>query len=144
LLPIPSSIVGALLGGRLGFWAGAGWALLGLLTGHCVGYGLGRMTPARWASELPHAPSWIAILLSRPIPVFAEALAAGAERIPLAAFVSSAALGDAIYAAVLAADGAALLPDGTWGAGLALPMMLPVLGYLAWRRLHTRRHTKAA
>jgi uncharacterized membrane protein YdjX (TVP38/TMEM64 family) len=136
LLPIPSSIIGALLGGRLGFWAGTAWSFLGLALGHSVGYALGRLVPSRWASQLPAAPSWIAVLLSRPVPVFAEALAlaAGAERMPVSAFLSSALLGDLIYAAALAADGAALLPEGTWGIGLILPMLLPVAGYLAWRR----------
>jgi uncharacterized membrane protein YdjX (TVP38/TMEM64 family) len=143
LLPIPSSIVGALLGGRLGFWAGAGWSFLGLTTGHCVGYALGRLTPARWASELPEAPSWIALLLSRPVPVFAEALAiaAGAERMPLAAFISSVALGDLAYAVALAADGAALLPEAGWGVGLIVPLLLPVAGYLLWRKVLARRAT---
>jgi uncharacterized membrane protein YdjX (TVP38/TMEM64 family) len=144
LLPIPSSIIGALLGGRLGFVAGGLWCFLGLLTGHCIGYALGRLAPAHWTS-LPIAKSsasWIALLLSRPIPVFAEALAlaAGAERMPLSAFVGSVAIGDAIYAAALAADGAALLPEGTWGVGLILPMLLPVVGYLAWRKLVAARH----
>jgi uncharacterized membrane protein YdjX (TVP38/TMEM64 family) len=141
LLPIPSSIVGALLGGRLGFWAGAAWSFLGLMIGHSVGYALGRLAPARWSSDIPETPSWIALFLSRPVPVFAEALAlaAGAERMPLSAYFSSVALGDLIYAAVLAADGAALLPEGTWGAGLVLPMLLPVVGYLTWRKLSARR-----
>jgi 3-dehydroquinate synthase len=138
LLPIPSSIIGALLGGRLGFGAGFIWSFFGLAAGHALGYALGRLVPERWSSQLPAAPSWIAILLSRPVPVFAEALAiaAGAERMPLAAFASSAALGDAIYAGVLAANGATLLPDGMWGVGLAVPLLLPVLGYLAFRKLH--------
>lgn len=142
LLPIPSSIIGALLGGRVGFAPGALWCFLGLFTGHCIGYALGRLTPARWveadrATVGRSGASWIALLLSRPIPVFAEALAlaAGAERMPLSAFISSVAIGDAIYAMLLAADGAALLPDGTWGVGLILPMLLPVIGYLAWRRV---------
>jgi uncharacterized membrane protein YdjX (TVP38/TMEM64 family) len=141
LLPIPSSIIGALLGGRLGFWAGAAWTFVGLVTGHCIGYALGRLAPARWASQLPEAPSWIALLLSRPIPVFAEALAlaAGAERMRLSAFVGSVALGDLIYATALAADGAALLPQGAWGVGLLFPMLLPVFGYLAWRKMSASR-----
>jgi uncharacterized membrane protein YdjX (TVP38/TMEM64 family) len=140
LLPIPSSIIGALLGGRLGFWAGAAWTFLGLGVGHSGGYALGRLLPARWSSELPAAPTWIAVLLSRPVPVFAEALAlaAGATRMPLSAFLSSALLGDLIYAAALAADGAALLPDGAWVTGLLLPMLLPVVGYLAWRKWMAR------
>lgn len=148
LLPIPSSIVGALLGGRLGFWAGGAFTFVGLMVGHSIGYALGRLAPARWASELPEAPSWIALLLSRPVPVFAEALAiaAGAERVPLGAYFSSVALGDLIYAAVLAADGAALLPEGawSWGAGLVLPMLLPVIGYLTWRKLAARRVSSSA
>jgi uncharacterized membrane protein YdjX (TVP38/TMEM64 family) len=146
LLPIPSSIVGALLGGRLGFVAGGLWCFLGLFVGHSIGYALGRLTPRRWtggaAEQLGQSSaSWIALLLSRPVPVFAEALAlaAGAERMPLSAFVGSVAIGDAIYAAALAADGAALLPEGTWGIGLLLPMLLPVAGYLAWRRLMVGR-----
>ena len=144
LLPIPSSIVGALLGGRLGFVIGGLWSFVGLFTGHCVGYALGRLTPERWTSGKRGARSgsWIALLLSRPVPVFAEALAlaAGAERMPLSAFVGSVAFGDAIYAAALAADGAALLPEGSWGIGLLLPMLLPVIGYLAWRKLAVARH----
>jgi uncharacterized membrane protein YdjX (TVP38/TMEM64 family) len=138
LLPIPSSIIGALLGGRLGFVAGGLWCFLGLLVGHSVGYALGRLAPARWVSRPvgQSSATWIALLLSRPVPVFAEALAlaAGAERMPLSAFVGSVAIGDAIYASALAADGAALMPDGGWGVGLILPMLLPVVGYLLWRR----------
>lgn len=146
LIPIPSSIIGALLGGRLGFWAGTAWSFLGLALGHTLGYALGRLTPARWASHLPAVPSWIAVLLSRPVPAFAEALAlaAGAARMPLTAFLSSAALGDLIYAAALAADGAMLLPEGTWGIGLILPMLLPVAGYLAWRKVAAGRVPSSA
>jgi hypothetical protein len=71
------------------------------------------------------------------VPVFAEAvaLAAGAERMPLAPFAISAALGDAAYAAAMAANGAALLPEGLAGPGLIAPMLLPVIGYFAWRKL---------
>lgn len=139
LLPIPSSIVGALLGGRLGLLPGFGWIFFGLVAGHAIGYALGRLVPERWASDLPAAPSWIAVLVSRPVPVFAEALAiaAGAERMPLVAYASSVVLGDAIYAAALAANGAALLPDGLWGVGLVGPMLLPVVGYLAFRKFRS-------
>lgn len=137
LLPIPSSIVGALLGGRLGFGAGFAWGFLGLTIGHLIGYALGRLVPERWASPLPEAPTLAAVFLSRPVPVFAEAvaLAAGAERMPLVPFAISAALGDAVYAAAMAGNGAALLPEGLAGPGLIAPMLLPVVGYFAWRKL---------
>jgi uncharacterized membrane protein YdjX (TVP38/TMEM64 family) len=140
LLPIPSSIVGAMLGGRLGFSAGAAWTFLGLCTGHLVGYALGRLLPERWASQLPSAPSLALVFLSRPVPVFAEAvtLAAGVERVPLLPFAAALGSGNAVYAVALAADGAALLPQGLGGPGLVLPMLLPVLAYWAFRRFQPR------
>lgn len=140
LLPIPSSIVGAMLGGRLGFAVGFFWAFTGLCTGQLVGYALGRALPARWSSELPEAPTVALTLLSRPVPVLAEAvaIAAGATRLPFAQFALAGAAGNAIYAAAMAGDGAALLPQGLLGPGLILPMLVPVLAYLAWRRLVPR------
>ena len=137
LLPIPSSIVGSLLGGRLGFASGFAWGFVGLCTGQIVGYGLGRSLPERWASELPKAPTLIAVFLSRPVPVFAEAvaIAAGVERVAFAPYCAVGALGNAFYAAAMAANGAALLPEGFSGPGLIVPMLVPVLGYVLWRRL---------
>lgn len=135
LLPIPSSVIGALLGGRLGFWAGFGFGLLGLCAGHAIGYGLGRLAPARFTSDLPSAPSNSLVLLSRPVPVLAEAvaIAAGATRMPFARYAAAAALGNAAYAGALAANGAALLPDGLAGPGLILPLALPVIAYAVYR-----------
>lgn len=135
LLPIPSSLIGALLGGRLGFGAGFAWGFAGLCLGNLVGYGLGRLMPARFASEVPEAPALSLVFLSRPVPVLAEAVAitAGAERMPLAHFLAVAALGNACYAGSLAGNGAALMPEGLAGPGLALPMALPVVAFLAWR-----------
>lgn len=135
LLPIPSSLIGALLGGRLGLLAGFAFTFVGLCAGHAIGYGLGRLLPERFASELPRTPTLAVVFLSRPLPVLAEAvaIAAGTERMPLLWFAGSAALGNALYALVLAADGATLLPQGLVGPGLILPMALPVAGYVAWR-----------
>ncbi|HKU38868.1 MAG TPA: hypothetical protein VJR89_11995 [Polyangiales bacterium] len=137
LLPIPSSIVGAMLGGRLGFAAGFAWAWLGLSVGLLAGYALGRLLPARWASELPQAPSIALVFLSRPVPVLAEAvaIAAGVERLSASRYVLAGVAGNAIYAAAMAGDGAALLPQGLLGPGLILPMLVPVIAYLAWRWL---------
>ena len=136
-LPIPSSIIGALLGGRLGFLAGFGWSFAGLCAGQALGYALGRLVPARFASELPSAPTFALTFVSRPVPVLAEAvsIAAGVERVSFLRFALAGALGNACYAGALAADGAALLPDGLVGPGLIVPMLVPVLGYWLWRRL---------
>jgi membrane protein YqaA with SNARE-associated domain len=136
LLPIPSSVIGALLGGRLGLPVGFACAFVGLSIGHLIGYGLGRLAPLRFAAELPAAPSRALVFLSRPVPVLAEAVAitAGAERMPLRAFVTSMGLGNAVYAAAMAANGAALLPQGLAGPGLILPMLVPVAGWWLARR----------
>ncbi|MGD8861862.1 MAG: hypothetical protein PVI30_17765 [Myxococcales bacterium] len=141
LLPIPSSIVGSLLGGRLGFAAGFAWGFAGLCLGNLIGYGLGRLLPERFTTDLPEAPALSVIFLSRPVPVLAEAaaLAAGAERTPLLHFLTAAALGNACYAGAMAANGAALMPGGLAGPGIVLPMLVPVGGWLVWRWARRRR-----
>jgi membrane protein DedA with SNARE-associated domain len=145
LLPIPSSVLGALLGGRLGFVPGALWAFAGLFAGQCLGYALGRLLPARFASELPAAPSAAVVLVSRPVPVLAEAVAitAGVERMPLRRYLVAGGLGNAAYALAMAGSGAALLPEGLAGPGLAPPLLLPVAAWLLWQRLRARRRPDA-
>lgn len=140
LLPIPSSVIGALLGARLGFGLGFAFTFAGLCAGHAIGYGLGRLAPTRYASDLPEAPSAAVVLLTRSVPVFAEAvaLAAGATRMPAWLFFGSAACGNAAYAGVLAADGAALLPAGIAGPGMIVPLALPVIAFLLYRALGAR------
>jgi membrane protein DedA with SNARE-associated domain len=116
-------------------------AFAGLCLGSAVGYALGRLWPARLlrelSGELPKAPALALVLLSRPVPVLAEAisLAAGATRVPPAGFAISSALGNALYAAAMAGNGAALLPDGLAGPGLVLPMLVPVVSWLVWMRV---------
>lgn len=145
LLPIPSSILGTLLGARLGLWPGFAWTLTGLFVGHLIGFSLGRLWPARFAPDIARAPTGIAVFLSRPVPVFAEAvaIAAGAARLPWRTYVLWCLPGDAIYAAALATVGAQLVPEKHFILALAIPMLLPVLAWLAWkfwqRRIRTRQ-----
>jgi uncharacterized membrane protein YdjX (TVP38/TMEM64 family) len=143
LLPIPSSIVGSLLGARLGFGGGFAAVLLGLCLGNVVGYWLGRLVPQRFAPELPRTPSFVVLFLSRPVPVLAEAavIAAGVARLSFARAFLSTVLGNAIYAALLAASGAAWLPDDWFGVGLVVPFGLPVVAWLSWRWLTQRART---
>lgn len=139
LLPIPSSVLGALLGGRLGFTLGWFWAVLGLSVGSAVGYLLGRLWPVRFVEEMRgvtgEAPAVAAIVLSRPVPVLAEAIsiAAGVTRVPPLRFALASLLGNALYAAAMAGNGAALLPEGLAGPGLVLPMIVPVAAWVIWR-----------
>lgn len=142
VLPIPSSVIGVMLGGRLGVVLGFVCCLFGLVAGHSVGYGLGRLAPERWAAQPPAAPRWLAVFSSRAVPVLAEAIAvaAGATRMPWWQFIAAALVGDTLYAAALAATGAALLPQGWYLTALLLPVAIGVVaGAVSWHLRPARR-----
>ena len=141
VLPLPSSIVGTLIAARLGFWAGFATIWVGLTAGHCLGYLLARLALKRINVELSEVPTLLIVFLSRPVPILAEAtaLTAGAGGIPFFHFFAACTAGNVIYAGVLAANGAALLPDSLFGPGLFIPMLLPVLGWLVWQWASKRR-----
>ncbi len=145
LLPIPSSVIGTLLGARLSLVPGFVAAWFGLTLGNVVGYLVGRVALSRLGAGLPALPTQIALFVSRPVPVLAEALclAAGAGRSPFRSFLATCGAGNAIYAFVLAGNGAALLPASLLGPGLIVPMLLPVVAWLIWRWLARRRATAA-
>jgi uncharacterized membrane protein YdjX (TVP38/TMEM64 family) len=136
LLPVPSSLVLTGLGARLGLAWGWCAAWLGLMGGCLVGYGLGALYPRRYRQALPEAPTLALLFVTRPMPVLAEvgALTAGACRVPLVAYLTACGLGNGIYAAVLCANAALLLTSDWPLATLMLPLLLPALGWLVWRR----------
>jgi uncharacterized membrane protein YdjX (TVP38/TMEM64 family) len=140
LLPIPSSIVGTLLGARLGLAAGFLAAFGGMMTGQVLAYAASRWLLRNREQALPSAPTLLAVFLSRPVPVLAEAIAiaAGAARVSWAQFLLACGAGNAIYAGALALNGAALIPGAPVGPGLVLPMLLPAGAWLTWRALHRR------
>ena len=146
-LPIPSSLVGSMLGLRLGTLVGFGWTFGGLFVGHLVGYGtargalslrLRRRGESRRREprplQLPLGGALVA--LTRCVPVFAEAvaLAAGATRMPLGRFVAACAAGNAVYAFVVVANGDLLLGGDFPLLGWLLPLAIPLVGYLWYRR----------
>ena len=137
LLPIPSSIVGTMLGARLGFGAGFAAAFAGMMVGQSAAYLVSRGLLRRRNDALPAAPTLAAVFLSRPVPVLAEAVAfaAGAARLSWPQFLLACGSGNAVYAAALALNGAQLLPGALIGPGLLLPMLLPVAGWLIWRKI---------
>lgn len=120
LLPVPSSVVGTASGALLGLATGALVSWIGLTAGSLLAYGLGRWggRPAlsRWvgpeelsrAERLAEARGALAIVVTRPVPVLAEAstLLAGALRAPLPAFLVAAGLSNAGVAVAYAAVGA--------------------------------------
>ena len=136
LLPVPSSVLGTMLGARLGFLPGLLATFVGLCTGHALAYVISRWLVRGGVGPLPAAPTAIAVFLSRPVPVFAEAvaIAAGATRLPPARLALACGAGNLVYSLALAGNGAALLPRAPTGPGLLLPMLLPVLAWWLWRR----------
>ncbi|MEZ5552748.1 MAG: hypothetical protein R3E82_17840 [Pseudomonadales bacterium] len=139
LLPVPSSIIATLLGARLGFLAGWLAGCLGLTLGNLIGYGVGRLWPARYAPDIPDRPTLLALILSRPVPIVAEAvtIAAGAARAPFAQVALASLAGNLAYTGVLAASGAALLSTQWHAVGLLVTLAAPVLGWLLWQRSRT-------
>ena len=145
LLPIPSSIIGTMLGARLGFLPGFLWCWSGLVLGNSIGYLAGRLLLSRFAPEFQHTPTLLLLFITRPVPVLAEALtfAAGAEKMKLSAFLSVSIAGNGIYSLALSGNGATLLPDALAGPGLALPMLLPVAAWLSWRWYDRKRRLQS-
>ena len=141
LLPIPSSIIGTFLGARLGILSGWAWCWSGLMVGNLIGFAAGKYLLKSIKINMSETPTKVILFLSRPVPVFAEAAAitAGAANTSIKQFLIACAAGNAIYAAVLSTNGALLIPQSLAGPGLILPMALPVITWLVWRRYAHKR-----
>ena len=144
LLPVPSSILGTLLGARLGFWPGFACTWVGLMGGNLLGFSIARCASERvrdWLPPFPETTTQAIVFLSRPVPVLAEAIAltAGATRMPPRHFLVLAGTGNLLYAAVLCGNGAAFLPQSIVGPGLVIPMLLPVVAWGSWQWLARQR-----
>ncbi len=135
LLPIPSTIVGTMLGARLGFLTGFFWCWSGLILGNLAGYYLGRMLLSRATETMPQSPTLLVLAITRPIPILAEAVTftAGAGGVKFIPFLFISVFANGVFAAALAGNGAALIPGNLFGPGLILPMLLPVIGWLIWQ-----------
>ncbi len=145
-LPIPSSILGTILGARLGFWPGTLCTWTGLVAGNLLGFAVARFASGRFRSWMPAFPKTTTqalVFLSRPVPIVAEAVsfAAGATRMPVLHFFLLSAAGNAIYAVVLCGSAAAFVPDALVGPGLVVPMLLPVLAWGGWHAMSRQRGT---
>ncbi|WP_152417342.1 VTT domain-containing protein [Sandarakinorhabdus sp. AAP62] len=145
VLPVPSSIVAVAGGSALGAGVGAAAIFMGLMTGALIGYWLGRQPGRALAGRLvgdaalagldprvrPIGP--LALLLSRPVPVVAEAVVilAGAARLPWRPFLLAVVPANAALALAWAGLGA------TASAGHLMPALvgiiaLPALAYALW------------
>ena len=143
LLPIPSSIVGTMLGRAPGLRRG-------LRGGLRRDHGSGSRPPTSSAAACCASATWRClrrrrwrcVFLSRPVPVLAEAvvLAAGAARVSWPQFLLACGSGNLIYAGALALNGAQLVPERRSAPGSCLPMLLPVAAWLIWRVVRRTTH----
>ncbi|MFN3650979.1 MAG: VTT domain-containing protein [Armatimonadota bacterium] len=121
VLPVPSSLVMVANGALFGLAAGALLSTSGALASALLGFGLGRRLPRTASTEDPEALAraealldrWgmAAVILSRPLPLLAEAVAlvAGAMRLDCGRFLLGSLLGSLPVALVYAAVGASVL-----------------------------------
>ena len=147
VLPVPSSIVATGAGALFGFLRGTGVVWAGLMAGSILGYGIGAWATGATArlvgtESLGRARQvaadhgdW-AIVLSRPVPILAEAsvILAGVMHVPLGRFMVLTGTSNLGIAAAYASIGAYAVNVGSWLPTFAAGLALPALAMLAARR----------
>jgi uncharacterized membrane protein YdjX (TVP38/TMEM64 family) len=146
-LPVPNGVTNTLAGALFGFWGGVAVIWTGLMAASLLGYTVGAWAAkplARrmlGAAELDRAHRFaqglgpLVLILSRPVPVFAElaTLAAGMAAMPLRLFLLLTGLANLVVAAVFAAIGAAALANQSGELAMAGGVLLPLLAWLSYR-----------
>lgn len=145
VLPIPSSLVSTAAGALLGFPGGLAVSTAGMTLSCVAGYYLGRGTPAERAlgqQDMTRALAfrdrygdW-AIILSRPVPVLAEAsiFLAGFVRAPQGRVMAVSTLANLGISAVYAATGAYASGKESFLLAFAGAIALPGLAMLVFRQ----------
>jgi uncharacterized membrane protein YdjX (TVP38/TMEM64 family) len=154
VLPVPSSLVMVTHGVLFGAVAGTVLSLVGAVGATLVAYGLGCWagtsalrrvcSPAERerAGRLVERWGMLAVVVTRPVPLLAEAVAAmaGAQRLGLPRTTIASVVG-ALPAALLYAVAGALGWSGTPGLGaFALVLLVAVLMWLVVRMHHAFRN----
>jgi uncharacterized membrane protein YdjX (TVP38/TMEM64 family) len=148
VLPVPSSIVSVSAGSLLGFPLGFLVTWTGMMLGCCVGYWLGWAMEPWVRKRLMRTGDWdslremlahqadLSMLLSRPVPVFAEAVVLASGVLKLAPFrlLAIAAAGNAAIATLYAAAGAYGFAKASFLAAFAVAILVPWLGMRLFRR----------
>jgi uncharacterized membrane protein YdjX (TVP38/TMEM64 family) len=151
-LPVPNGVTNTLAGAIFGFAGGAAVIWTGLMAASLLGYGVGALAARPLArrllgeDELARAHRFAAglgplvLILSRPVPVFAElaALAAGMAAMSLRLFLLLTALANLAIALVYAGIGSAAMESGSGTLALVGGVGLPLLAWLAYRRWDRR------
>lgn len=152
-LPVPNGVTNTLAGAIFGFYLGIAVIWIGLMTASLMGYGVGALAARPLArrllgeEELARAHRFaqglgpLVLILSRPVPVFAElaTLAAGMSTMPFRLFLLLTGLANLAVAFVFAGIGAAAMSTQSGTLGLVGAVGLPLAAWLAYRWWHQRR-----
>ena len=148
LLPVPSSAVTTWGGGVLG----VGWATLastlGMSAGAAIGFALARTLGQRFvtgqsaggdldrAAQLVRRFGPVALVLTRPLPILAEAcvLLVGTTGLPWRRFAVPVVLTNTVISATYAAAGAYFRDRGAFSPAIILSGTIPLLAALLARR----------
>jgi uncharacterized membrane protein YdjX (TVP38/TMEM64 family) len=153
VLPVPSSLVSTGCGAAGGLWWGtlASWS--GMTLSCLMGYGLGRLLDRggvmrlmgsgshRQLERLSRRAGWWIVVITRPVPVLAEAavLLAGMGEMPLRRFVGMTAAANLGISLLYAAIGASALSAVGFGTACMAAMGLPGLLMLVAHLYHRGR-----
>ncbi len=146
-LPVPNGVTNTLAGAIFGFAGGMAVIWIGLMAASLLGYGVGAMAARPLArrllgeQELERAHRFAAgfgpilLILSRPVPVFAElaSLAAGMSAMPLRLFLLLTGLANLAVAFVYAGIGAAAMSSNSGGLAMLGAVILPLCAWLTYR-----------
>lgn len=146
-LPVPNGVTNTLAGAIFGFAGGMAVIWIGLMAASLLGYGVGAMAARPLArrllgeQELERAHRFAAgfgpllLILSRPVPVFAElaSLAAGMSAMPLRLFLLLTGLANLAVAFVYAGIGAAAMSTNSGGLAMLGAVILPLCAWLTYR-----------
>lgn len=141
VLPVPSSLVSTGCGAACGFWLGTLASWVGMSLSCLLGYGLGRLLDRGGVLRLMGAEShrqlermnrragWWIIVITRPVPVLAEAavLLAGMGEMPLKTFLWMTISSNLGISALYAAIGASAATPARFGTAFVAAMGLPGL-----------------
>ena len=149
-LPVPNGVINTLAGAIFGFAGGVVVIWTGLMAASVLGYGAGVLAARPLArrllgeDELNRAHRFaqrlgpLVLILSRPVPIFAElaTMAAGMANMAPRLFILLTAISNLVVAAVYAAIGVAAMSTGSGTLAMLGGAVLPAGAWLAYRRWH--------
>lgn len=155
MLPVPSSVVMTLHGVAFGPWWGTVYSTAGSMGCAWIGYELGRRLGTGGIDRVGASPDDVsfaekffdrfgpyAVILSRPVPLFAEVVTclAGMQKMPAMKFGTAAFCGTLPLSAVYAVWGARNGDAHTLLPTLVIAVALPVIGWAILAFMTRSRH----